>query len=150
RDARANCFLTGTTCTLIEDQAKREGDRQMNTRGHFSESLNQTTPHWHTFRVARAVRVSPQPLSFVRIAHATREGWCKTWTNIMSLDLVLLLGVAVLLSACSTTVNWNYQRTPSTAFTQPQTTTVGALFQEAADHHPGLSGFALVRQGGPA
>jgi cardiolipin synthase C len=55
--------------------------------------------------------------------------------------------MAVLLSACGTTVNWKYPRTPSTAFAQPQTTTVGALFQEAADHHPGLSGFALVPQG---
>lgn len=68
----------------------------------------------------------------------------------MGFDLVLTLAVAFLLSACSPTVNWNYPRTPSTAFAQPQTTTVGALFQEAADQHPGLSGFNLARQGGPA
>jgi putative cardiolipin synthase len=55
-----------------------------------------------------------------------------------------------LLGACGTTVNRDYQRTPSTAFVQPETTTLGALFQEAADKHPGLSGFTLVRQGGPA
>jgi putative cardiolipin synthase len=67
--------------------------------------------------------------------------------NVRWADLVLLLGVAVLLSACSTTVNWNYQRTPSTAFAQPETTTIGALFQEAADQHPGLSGFSLLVQG---
>jgi len=36
---------------------------------------------------------------------------------------------------------------PSTAFTQPQTTTVGALFQEAADQHPGLSGFSVIQLG---
>jgi len=65
-------------------------------------------------------------------------------------NLVLTLGLAVLLSACSPTVNWNYPRTPSTAFTQPQTTTLGALFQEAADKHPGLSGFSLVREGSRA
>src|SRR5215475_4277130 len=52
-----------------------------------------------------------------------------------------------LLSACSPTVNWNYPRMPSTAFTQPQTTTVGALFQEAADQHPGLSGFSVIQLG---
>src|SRR5262245_50040071 len=64
-------------------------------------------------------------------------------------SLVLTLAMAVLLSACSAIVNWNYPRTPSTAFAYPQTTTLGTLFQEAADQHPGLSGFSLVRQGGP-
>ena len=39
---------------------------------------------------------------------------------------------------------------PSTTFAYPKTTTVGALFQEAADKHPGLSGFSIIRQGGPA
>jgi hypothetical protein len=37
-----------------------------------------------------------------------------------------------LLSACST-VNWDYERTPSSAFAHPETTSIGALFQEAAD-----------------
>jgi len=55
--------------------------------------------------------------------------------------------IAVLLGACSTTVNWNYPRVPSNAFTYPETTTVGALFQEASDKHPGLSGFSLVQHG---
>jgi putative cardiolipin synthase len=61
-----------------------------------------------------------------------------------------ILAVAFLVSACSAAVNWNYSRTPSNAFAHPETTSVGALFQEAADKHPGLSGFSLVRQGGPA
>src|SRR4030095_7141715 len=60
-----------------------------------------------------------------------------------------ILAVALLVSACST-VNWDYPRVPSNAFAQPETTTVGALFQEAADKHPGLSGFSIIRQGGPA
>jgi cardiolipin synthase C len=60
------------------------------------------------------------------------------------------LGMAFLLSACSATVNWNYERTPSSAFVHPETTSIGALFQEAAEKHPGLSGFSLLRQGGPA
>ena len=60
-----------------------------------------------------------------------------------------ILAVALLVSACST-VNWDYPRTPSNAFVHPEITTVGALFQEAADKHPGLSGFSIIRQGGPA
>ena len=60
-----------------------------------------------------------------------------------------ILAVALLVSACST-VNWDYPRVPSNAFVHPETTTVGALFQEAADKHPGLSGFSIIRQGGQA
>src|SRR6185369_13983338 len=65
-------------------------------------------------------------------------------------SLIPTLGPVLLLSGCGTTVNWDYPRTRSTAFAQPQTTTVGALFQEAADRHPGQSGFALVQQGSRA
>ena len=50
------------------------------------------------------------------------------------------LAMALLLGACAT-VNWDYPRTPSNAFAHPETSSVGALFQEAADKHPGLSGF---------
>ena len=60
---------------------------------------------------------------------------------------IVALGTAFLLNACSPTVNWNFERTPSTAFAEPQTTSVGALFQEAVDQHPGLSGFSLIREG---
>src|SRR4029450_5823529 len=59
---------------------------------------------------------------------------------------VLTLGLVVVVSGCSPTVNWHYPRTPSTAFAQPQTTTLGALFREAAEQHPGLSGFSVVRE----
>src|SRR5262247_3854862 len=51
------------------------------------------------------------------------------------------------LSACSANVDWNYRRTPSNALEHPETTTVGAFFQEAADKHAGLSGFLLIPQG---
>src|SRR5688572_16802560 len=64
--------------------------------------------------------------------------------------LLTILAVALLASACSPTIIWDYPRTPSNTFAYPQATTVGALFQEAADKHPGLSGFAVIRQGGPA
>jgi putative cardiolipin synthase len=54
--------------------------------------------------------------------------------------------MALVLGACAT-VKWDYPREASTAFTQPETTSVGALFQEAAERHPGLSGFSLLRFG---
>ena len=59
------------------------------------------------------------------------------------------LAMTLLLGACAT-VNWDYPRMPSNAFAHPETTTVGALFGEAADKHPGLSGFSLVEYGGNA
>jgi len=57
------------------------------------------------------------------------------------------LVMALLLGGCSAAVNWDYPRMPSNAFAHPETTSVGALFQEAADKHPGLSGFSLVQHG---
>lgn len=65
-------------------------------------------------------------------------------------SLIPALGLIVLLSGCGTSVNWEYPRTHSTANDQPQATTVGALFQEAADRHPGQSGFSLVPEGSRA
>lgn len=59
-------------------------------------------------------------------------------------------GLALLLSACGTTTDWDYPRTPSSAITDPQSTTVGVLFQESADRHPGQSGLAVVREGSRA
>ena len=57
------------------------------------------------------------------------------------------LAMALLLGACSAAVNWDYPRMPSNAFAHPETTTVGALFREASEKHPGLSGFSLVQHG---
>src|SRR6516225_4955566 len=54
------------------------------------------------------------------------------------------LAMVLLLGSCAT-INWDYPRMPSNAFAHPETTTVGALFGEAADKHPGLSGFSLVQ-----
>jgi hypothetical protein len=56
------------------------------------------------------------------------------------------LVVALLLGACAT-VNWDYPRMRSSAFAYPETTSVGALFQEAAAKYPGLSGFSLLNIG---
>ena len=61
-------------------------------------------------------------------------------------SIVPAFAMALLLGACSA-VNWDYPRMPSKAFTHPETTSVGVLFQEAADKHPGLSGFSLVPHG---
>jgi len=57
------------------------------------------------------------------------------------------LGMVFLLSACSATVNWNYPRVASNALEHPETTSVGAFFKDAADKHPGLSGFSLLLEG---
>jgi putative cardiolipin synthase len=65
-------------------------------------------------------------------------------------SLILTLGLILLLNGCGTTINWDYPRTPSSAFAEPQTTTVGALFQEAAVRHPGQSGFGLMQEGSRA
>ncbi len=65
-------------------------------------------------------------------------------------SLIPSLGLAFLLSGCGTTIDWDYPRTPSSAFAEPQSTTVGALFQEAADRHPGQSGFGLMQEGSRA
>jgi len=54
------------------------------------------------------------------------------------------IGLAVLLSGCGTTVNWDYPRSPSAAFDRPETTTVGAMLHDVSVQHPGQSGFALV------
>ena len=61
-----------------------------------------------------------------------------------------ILAAILLVSACAPAINWDYPRTVSNTFVQPQTTAVGALFQEAADKHPGLSGFSIIREGGQA
>jgi putative cardiolipin synthase len=57
------------------------------------------------------------------------------------------LAMTLLLGACSAAVNWDYPRMPSNAFAHPETTNVGALFREASEKHPGLSGFSLVQHG---
>ena len=72
----------------------------------------------------------------------TRYYLCKS--------LLPIFAIACLVSACAPAINWDYPRSPSNTFVQPETTTVGALFQEAADKHPGLSGFSIIRQGGQA
>lgn len=64
--------------------------------------------------------------------------------------LIPALGLIFLLVGCGTSVNWQYPRTPSAAFDAPQTTTMGALFQEAADRHEGQSGFTLIKEGSRA
>ena len=65
-------------------------------------------------------------------------------------SLLPIFAIACLVSACAPAINWDYPRSPSNTFAHPETTTVGALFQEAADKHPGVSGFSIIRQGGQA
>src|SRR5580765_4118888 len=65
-------------------------------------------------------------------------------------SLLPIFAIACLVSACAPAINWDYPRNPSNTFAQPGTTTVGTLFQEAADKHPGLSGFSIIREGSTA
>ena len=58
----------------------------------------------------------------------------------------LLLLTCVLFAGCAT-VPKDYPRTPSTAFQDYLDTSVGQLFEEAAQRHPGESGFAIIRYG---
>lgn len=64
--------------------------------------------------------------------------------------LIPALGLLFLLGGCGSTVDWHFPRTPSTALAAPETTTVGALFQQAAVRHPGQSGFSLIQEGSRA
>lgn len=66
------------------------------------------------------------------------------------LGLVPAMALTLLLGACGTTIDWDYPRAPSSAFAEPQVTTIGALFAETAGRHPGQSGFLLMPEGGRA
>src|SRR5215510_5561626 len=61
-------------------------------------------------------------------------------------DIFQTHAMAILLSGCAT-LNLDYPRTPSIVSVDPKTTAVGALFEEAAEKHPGLSGFLLLQYG---
>src|SRR4051812_28930334 len=67
-------------------------------------------------------------------------------TNRIFKRLFPAVAMALLLGACAA-VNWDYPRVASSAFAHPETTSVGALFEQAAGRHPGLSGFSLVQFG---
>lgn len=60
--------------------------------------------------------------------------------------LVRIVALVFVLGGCAATVDWDYPRPPSKALDRPQATSLGALFQEAADRHPDQSGFALVQE----
>src|SRR5262245_13733950 len=57
---------------------------------------------------------------------------------------VAMIALAFGLHACGASVDWRYPRIPSTAFTEPETTRVGALFRQDAARHQGLSGFLPI------
>ena len=58
-----------------------------------------------------------------------------------------MLLFAVLSFAGCASLPTDYPKQPSTAFDQPQTTTMGRFFGEAAATHPGESGFVIIRHG---
>jgi len=47
----------------------------------------------------------------------------------LSKSMSPILVVALLVSACSPAIQWDYPRAPSNVFAHPETTTVGARFQ---------------------
>jgi len=59
---------------------------------------------------------------------------------------LLLLLIGLMFTGCAT-VPKDYPRTESTAFQDYLDTSVGQLFEEAAQQHPGESGFAIIREG---
>jgi len=61
--------------------------------------------------------------------------------------LPVFLAILVMLTGCATTLPTDVQRTPSTAFANYDTTSIGQFFEEAALRHPGKSGFAIIRKG---
>jgi phosphatidylserine/phosphatidylglycerophosphate/cardiolipin synthase-like enzyme len=75
-----------------------------------------------------------------RRSHATGQG-ARVFRS-----CCLLLLACVLFAGCAT-VPKEYPRTPSTAFQGYLDTSVGQLFEEAAQRHPGESGFAIIRHG---
>jgi len=65
--------------------------------------------------------------------------------NILTFGLLLLL-IGLLFTGCAS-VPKDYPRTESTAFKNYQDTSMGQQFEEAAQQHPGDSGFAIIRNG---
>jgi putative cardiolipin synthase len=61
-------------------------------------------------------------------------------------SMVLLLGIGLLAAGCAS-LPTDYPRTQSTAFADPQSTTVGGYLAEKAAQHPGESGFDMIRLG---
>jgi putative cardiolipin synthase len=59
---------------------------------------------------------------------------------------VLWLLISFSLSGCATLPE-DYPRTTTTAFQEYLETSVGQLFEETAEQHPGESGFAIIRHG---
>ena len=71
----------------------------------------------------------------------------RQWTCVRHLLGMAVLIVAALLAGCAGEPLPAYPRTPSTAFEDYASTTLGRFFGKAADEHPGLSGFSLLIQG---
>ena len=59
----------------------------------------------------------------------------------------LLFSACLLLAGCATTIPTDYERTVSSAFTDPGETELGRFFQSEMTAHPGKSGVMLVPTG---
>jgi hypothetical protein len=74
------------------------------------------------------------------------RGKLATAANFLGFPLVFL-SILLMLTGCATTLPKDVQRTPSTAFANYNTTSIGQFFEEAALQHPGKSGFTLIQKG---
>jgi hypothetical protein len=83
----------------------------------------------------REVDSAPHPLK-----------WAAMRAAVLVRSCMLLLLVGVLFTGCAS-VPKDYPRTPSTAFPDYASTTIGAYFEKAAASHPGQSGFAIFPDG---
>ncbi len=90
-----------------------------------------------------------------KVCHVERASACAgphgtAWVSVAGRAKALLRSGVVLLligvAGCAT-VPKDYPRTPSTAFQYPEQTAVGQHLAQAADQHPGESGFAIIRYG---
>lgn len=71
-------------------------------------------------------------------------------TKAQRFGLLLLLAGSLLCSGCSDDPEVGLERPEMTAFSEPESTKIGAQLAELAAEHPGKSGFAIIRYGQPA
>jgi putative cardiolipin synthase len=77
--------------------------------------------------------------------HSATAKRCRLNPGLLKACLSFLV-IGFVLAACAT-VPKEYPRNPSTAFTDYSATSLGRLFEAAAEQHPGESGFGIIRHG---
>ena len=140
------CAHDGVGCSRCSGAGRRE-------RGAEHDPVSKGSPAWKNVLSSEVkVPALPKQEPAVALGHGRYQMRSKITgphgTNIEGRSpgsLLLVIALAFVLDACGASVNWRYPRTPSTAFSEPETTNVGALFQRVAAPHRGLSGFLKVQ-----